>query len=136
SRASIAGYPTDPDVTLFRRVVRETGCAIIGLTDDLAPADRRLYAVRGVSGSVESIPLIACSILSKKLAEGLDGLVMDVKAGSGAFLPDPALTRDLATTIVAIATGAGLPTTALITDMNAVLGRAAGNALEIGEAVD
>jgi thymidine phosphorylase len=120
----------------FRRVVREAGCAIIGQTDDLAPADRRLYAIRDVTGTVESIALIAASILSKKLAEGLDGLVMDVKTGSGAFLPDHAMSCALAESIVAIATGAGVPTVALLTDMDAVLGRSVGNALEVVEAVD
>jgi thymidine phosphorylase len=134
--SAIPGYRTDPDMATFRRVVREAGCAIIGQTDDLAPADRRLYAIRDVTGTVESIALIAASILSKKLAEGLDGLVMDVKTGSGAFLPDPAMACALAESIVAIATGAGVPTVALLTDMDAVLGRAVGNALEVAEAVD
>jgi len=94
--SAIPGYRIDPDIVTFRRVVREAGCAIIGQTDDLAPADRRLYAIRDVTGTVESIALIAASILSKKLAEGLDGLVMDVKTGSGAFLPDPVMSRALA----------------------------------------
>ena len=134
--SAIPGYRTDPDIATFRRVVREAGCAIIGQTDDLAPADRRLYAIRDVTATVESIALIAASILSKKLAEGLDGLVMDVKTGSGAFMSDPAKARTLATSIVAIATGAGVPTVALLTDMDAVLGRSVGNALEVAEAVD
>jgi len=133
--ASIPGYRTDPDVERFRRVVREVGCAIIGQTDDLAPADRRLYAVRDVTATVESIPLITASILSKKLAEGLDGLVMDVKTGSGAFAASDAMARELAHSIVAVANGAGLPTTALITDMGQVLGRGVGNALEVAETV-
>src|SRR6266700_978352 len=120
--SAIPGYRVDPDMATFRRVVREAGCAIIGQTDDLAPADRRLYAIRDVTATVESIALIAASILSKKLAEGLDGLVMDVKTGSGAFLPDPAMACALAQSIVAIATGAGVPTVALLTDMDAVLG--------------
>jgi thymidine phosphorylase len=134
--ASIPGYRTDPDISLFRRVVREVGCAIIGQTDDLAPADRRLYAIRDVTATVESIPLIAASILSKKLAAGLDGLVMDVKTGSGAFMSDPARARELAETIVTIAAGAGLKASALMSDMDQVLGRTAGNALEVAEAVD
>jgi thymidine phosphorylase len=134
--ASIPGYRTSPDISLFRRVVREVGCAIIGQTDDLAPADRRLYAIRDVTATVESIPLIAASILSKKLAAGLDGLVMDVKTGSGAFMSDPARARELAETIVTIAGGADLKASALITDMDQVLGRTAGNALEVAEAVD
>jgi thymidine phosphorylase len=133
--SAIPGYRTDPDIATFRRVVREVGCAIIGQTDDLAPADRRLYAIRDVTATVESIPLIAASILSKKLAAGLGGLVMDVKTGSGAFLADPAMSRALAESIVSIASGAGLPTLALITDMNCVLGRTVGNALEVAEAV-
>src|ERR1043165_1250307 len=118
---SIPGYNTNPDIPTFQRVVREVGCAIIGQTDDLAPADRRLYAIRDVTGTVESIPLLASSILSKKLAEGLDGLVMDVKTGSGAFLSRPAESRALAEAVVGIATGAGVPTVALLSDMDAVL---------------
>jgi thymidine phosphorylase len=132
---AIPGYNTNPDIATFQRVVREVGCAIIGQTDDLAPADRRLYAVRDVTGTVESVPLLASSILSKKLAEGLDGLGMDVKTGSGAFLSDPAMSRKLAEAIVSIATDAGVPTIALVTDMDAVLGHAVGNAVEVAEAV-
>lgn len=134
--AAIPGYRTNPDIATFRRVVRNAGCAIIGQTDELAPADRRFYAVRDVTATVESIPLIAASILSKKLAAGLQGLVMDVKTGSGAFLADADDARDLAETIVAIAAGAGLPATALLTDMDEVLGHAAGNAVEVAEAID
>lgn len=134
--SAISGYDTQPDITSFRRVVREVGCAVIGQTDDLAPADRRLYATRDVTGSVESIPLIVSSILSKKIAEGLDGLVMDVKCGSGAFCDTEAMARDLARSLVAVANQAGLPTVALITDMDRVLGRNVGNALEVVEAVD
>jgi thymidine phosphorylase len=133
--AAIPGYRTDPDPGTLRRVVREVGCAIIGQTDDLAPADRRLYAIRDVTATVESIPLITASILSKKLAEGLDGLVMDVKTGGGAFAASEAMACELAQSIVAVAGGAGLPTTALITDMDQVLGRHVGNALEVAEAV-
>jgi thymidine phosphorylase len=133
--SAISGYETQPDIATFRRVVREVGCAIIGQTDDLAPADRRLYAVRDVTASVESIPLIVSSILSKKIAAGLGGLVMDVKCGSGAFCDTEAMARDLAQSLVAVANRAGLPTVALITDMDRVLGRQVGNALEVGETV-
>ncbi|MDP2330925.1 MAG: thymidine phosphorylase [Reyranella sp.] len=133
--SSISGYETQPDIATFRRVVREVGCAVIGQTDDLAPADRRLYAVRDVTGSVESIPLLVSSILSKKIAEGLDGLVMDVKCGSGAFCDTEEMARDLAQSLVVVANQAGLPTIALITDMDRVLGRDVGNALEVMETV-
>jgi thymidine phosphorylase len=134
--SAISGYDTQPDIATFRRVVRDVGCAVIGQTDDLAPADRRLYATRDVTGSVESIPLIVSSILSKKIAEGLDGLVMDVKCGSGAFCDTEPMAQDLARSLVAVANQAGLPTVALITDMDRVLGRNVGNALEVIEAVD
>ncbi len=133
---SIPGYVTAPDLDLLRKAVKTAGCAIIGQTPDLAPADRRLYAIRDVTGTVESIPLITASILSKKLAAGLNGLVMDVKTGTGAFAASLDMARDLARSIVAVANGAGLPTRALITDMNQVLGRSAGNALEVQECVD
>ena len=133
--SAISGYETQPDIATFRRVVREVGCAIIGQTDDLAPADRRLYAVRDVTSTIESIPLIVSSILSKKVAAGLEGLVMDVKCGSGAFCDTVAMARDLAQSLVAVANRAGLPTVALITDMDRVLGRDVGNALEVAEAV-
>ncbi len=132
---AIPGYTTAPDVERFRRTVKDTGCAIIGQTADLAPADKRLYAIRDVTATVESIPLITASILSKKLAAGLEGLVMDVKTGNGAFAATAEEARALAESIVAVAGGAGLPTTALITDMNQPLGSAAGNALEVGESV-
>jgi thymidine phosphorylase len=108
---------------------------VIGQTDDLAPADRRLYGVRDVTGTVESIPLIVSSILSKKIAAGLDGLVMDVKCGSGAFCDTEAMARELAQNLVSVANDAGLSTTALITDMDRVLGREVGNALEVMETV-
>ena len=130
-----AGYTTAPDNALFRRVVREVGCAVIGQTSDLAPADRRLYAIRDVTATVESIPLITSSILSKKLAAGLAGLVMDVKAGSGAFMRTVDDARSLAESVVAVANGAGCRTTALLTDMNEVLGTTAGNAVEVREAI-
>ena len=133
--SAISGYQTQPDIATFRRIVREVGCAVIGQTDELAPADRRLYAVRDVTGSVESIPLLVSSILSKKVAEGLDGLVMDVKCGSGAFCDTEEMARDLAQSLVAVANQAGLPTIALVTDMDRVLGREVGNALEVMETV-
>ena len=133
---SIPGYVSQPDLALFKRVVKETGCAIIGQTADLAPADRRLYAIRDVTATVESVPLITASILSKKLAAGLQGLVMDVKTGSGAFMPTLNAARELATSIVTVATDAGLPTVSLITDMNEPLASAAGNAVEVMNAVD
>jgi thymidine phosphorylase len=131
----IPGYRVDPDSDTFRRVVKQEGCAIIGQTADLAPADRRLYAVRDVTASVESIPLIAASILSKKLAAGLEGLAMDVKTGSGAFMDDPAKGRMLAKTLVGIGHGASLAVTALLTDMDEVLGESVGHAVEMDEAV-
>ena len=134
--SAISGYETQPDIATFRKVVREVGCAVIGQTDDLAPADRRLYATRDVTATVESIPLIVSSILSKKVAAGLDGLVMDVKCGSGAFCDTEAMARDLAESLVAVANQAGLPTLALITDMDRVLGRNVGNAVEVVEAVE
>ncbi|MBU6297792.1 MAG: thymidine phosphorylase [Alphaproteobacteria bacterium] len=133
---AVPGYRATPDLDTLRRVVRDVGCAIIGQTSDLAPADQRFYAIRDVTGTVESIPLICASILSKKLAAGLNGLVMDVKVGSGAFMPDLKSARDLAESIVRIASTSELPTTALTTDMDEVLGQTVGNALEVGEAVD
>ena len=133
---SIPGYDATPDILRFQQVVAETGCAIIGQTADLAPADRRLYAVRDVTATVGSVPLITASILSKKLAAGLDGLVMDVKVGNGAFADTLQKADDLAESIVSVAEGAGLPTTALVTDMNQPLGRSAGNALEVAECVE
>jgi thymidine phosphorylase len=132
---AIPGYTTAPSRPMFEQVVRQCGCAIIGQTDDLAPADRRLYAIRDTTATVESVPLITASILSKKLAAGLQGLVMDVKCGNGAFADTLAMAQELANSIVTVAEGAGLKTTALITDMNQVLGRNAGNALEMQEAI-
>ena len=133
---SIEGYASQPDLALFKRVVKEAGCAIIGQTAELAPADRRLYAIRDVTATVESVALITASILSKKLAAGLQGLVMDVKTGSGAFMPTLNGARELASSIAAVATDAGLPTISLITDMNEPLASAAGNAVEVRNAVD
>ena len=133
---AIPGYDVAPSPERLRAVVASAGCAIVGQTARLAPADRRLYAIRDATGTVESLPLIVASILSKKLAAGLDALVMDVKAGSGAFLPDLDRTRELARAIVEVARGNGMPTTAVLTDMNQVLGRTAGNAVEVRESID
>jgi thymidine phosphorylase len=132
---SIPGYDTAPDLERLRAAVRTAGCAIIGQTAELAPADRRLYAIRDVTATVESAPLIVASILSKKLAAGLDALVMDVKVGSGAFLPSLDAARDLARNLVEVANEAGLPCRALLTDMDQCLGHSAGNALEVHEAI-
>ncbi|AWN34524.1 thymidine phosphorylase [Methylobacterium radiodurans] len=134
--ASIPGYDAVPGLARFQAVVRTVGCAIIGQTAELAPADRRLYAIRDVTGTVESLDLITASILSKKLAAGLDGLVMDVKVGSGAFMTGLPEARALGQSIVAVATGAGLRTVALVTDMDAPLASAAGNAVEVAYALD
>jgi thymidine phosphorylase len=133
---SIPGYVATPDLDRLRAVVTEVGCAIAGQTGDLAPADRRLYAIRDATGTVESIPLLVSSILSKKLAAGLDALVMDVKAGSGAFMETIEDACELAAAIVETARGNALPCRALVTDMDRVLGRTAGNALEVREAID
>jgi thymidine phosphorylase len=132
---AIPGYATQPDAATFRRVVAEVGCAIIGQTAGIAPADRRLYAIRDVTGTVESIDLITASILSKKLAAGLGALVLDVKTGTGAFMARLGDARALAQSLVDVANGAGCPTRALITDMNEPLASAAGNALEMANAV-
>ncbi len=131
---SIPGYTTAPGPALFRKTVAEAGCAIIGQTAELAPADKRFYGIRDVTATVESVPLITASILSKKLAAGLDALVMDVKTGTGAFAAEISMAQELARSIATVASGAGTPTTALITDMNQVLGRDVGNALEVAEA--
>ncbi len=133
---SVPGYTTQPDNALFRRTVEAAGCAIIGQTADLAPADKTLYAIRDVTATVESVPLITASILSKKLAAGLDGLVLDVKAGSGAFMPTLEKSQELADSLVAVANGAGLKASALITDMDQPLARSAGNAVEVREAIE
>lgn len=133
---SVPGYRATPSMAEFRRVVAKVGCAIIGQTADLAPADKRLYAVRDVTATVESIPLITASILSKKLAAGLDALVMDVKVGNGAFMARPRDARALAESITDVASGAGTPTTALVTDMGQPLASTAGNALEVAYAID
>jgi thymidine phosphorylase len=133
---SVPGYKTQPDMALFRKAVRDAGCAIIGQTADLAPADKRIYAIRDVTATVESVPLITGSILSKKLAAGLQGLVLDVTTGNGAFMSDIEQARTLAKSMVSVANGAGMRTTALITDMNEPRASAAGNAVEVQNAVD
>ncbi|ACR67792.1 thymidine phosphorylase [Edwardsiella ictaluri] len=132
---SIPGFDIFPDDSRFRSIIADIGVAIIGQTSSLAPADKRFYATRDITATVDSIPLITASILAKKLAEGLDALVMDVKVGSGAFMPTFELSEALAQAIVGVANGAGCRTTALLTDMNQVLASSAGNALEVREAV-
>jgi thymidine phosphorylase len=133
---SIPGYVSQPDLALFRKAVIESGAAIIGQTADLAPADRRLYGIRDVTATVESVPLITASILSKKLAAGLKSLVLDVKVGNGAFMEKSRDATALATSLVEVANGAGLKASALITGMNEPLASAAGNAVEVQNAVD
>lgn len=133
--AAIPGYDTSPDLATLTRVVRETGVAIIGQTAELTPADRRFYAIRDLTATVESIPLIVSSILSKKLAEGLGALVMDVKTGSGSVMGEIERARELSGAIARVAAGTGTPVTALISDMNQVLANNAGNALELREAI-
>ena len=131
----IPGYQSMPDFALFRKVVKSVGCAVIGQTNELAPADKRFYAIRDVTSTVESVPLITASILAKKIAAGLDGLVMDVKVGSGAFMPTVERATELAKSIMGTAAQAGLKTHAILTNMNEVLGDTAGNAVEIVESV-
>jgi thymidine phosphorylase len=133
---SIPGYLITPDAALFRKVVKEAGCAIIGQTGALAPADGKLYAVRDVTATVDSIPLITASILSKKLAAGLETLVLDVKVGNGAFMASREDAERLATSLVEVANGAGVKTSALFTDMNQPLADAVGNAVEIRNCLD
>ena len=133
---AIPGYNTQADNTLFRQTVKQVGCAIIGQTGNLAPADKKIYAIRDVCGTVESIPLITASILSKKLAAGLQYLIMDLKCGNGAFMQNFADAQALAKSIIEVANGAGTKTTALITDMNQILGKTAGNAVEIKEVLE
>jgi thymidine phosphorylase len=132
---ALPGYTVDPPRERLHRALREAGCAIVGAGADLAPADRRLYALRDVTATVESLPLIVASILSKKRAAGLQALVMDVKFGSGAFMPEHGRAAELAAALVDVAAAAGLPTRALLSDMDQVLGANAGNALEVAEAL-
>lgn len=133
---SIPGYATQPANALFRKAVRKAGCAIIGQTGHLAPADKRFYSIRDVTATVASVPLITASMLSKKLAAGLDALVLDVKSGNGAFMRKPREASALAKSLVEVANGAGLKASALITDMNEPLADAAGNAVEVVNAVE
>ena len=133
---AIPGFRTDQPVDRFREIVASCGVAMVGQTAELAPADRRIYALRDVTGTVESIPLITASILSKKLAEGADALVLDVKVGDGAFMKTAEEARTLARALVAAALAYGKPLTALLTRMDRPLGRAAGNALETIEALE
>ena len=133
---AIPGYTVQPTLPVLRRVVRDAGVAIVGAGRDIAPADRRIYAVRDLTATVDSVPLITASILSKKLAAGLRALVLDVKFGNGAFMRDRAEAQALARSLVDTGCGAGLPTIALLTDMNQPLASAAGNALEVRVAID
>ena len=133
---SIPGWRADLSTRQIRDQLERVGAVICAAGADLAPADRKLYALRDVTGTVESVPLIASSIMSKKIAEGTDALVLDVKVGSGAFLPDEALARQLAETMVSLGVDAGVRTTALLTDMDNPLGRTAGNALEVAESLE
>jgi pyrimidine-nucleoside phosphorylase len=132
---SIPGFRTALTLREAKDQVERLGCAMLGQTPEIAPADKRLYALRDVTGTVESIPLISASIMSKKLAEGLNGLVLDVKTGSGAFLPEPARAIELAQTMIGLGRVRGCPTVALLTAMDRPLGRSCGNALEVEEAI-
>ena len=133
---SIPGYSGTPDNTKFRSLVKEVGCAIIGQTSKLAPADQRFYATRDVTATVESIDLITASILSKKLASGLDALVMDIKTGNGAFAANYSMAQELAQSIANVSSKSGVPTSCLITDMSQVLGHSVGNAIEVKECIN
>ena len=132
---SIKGFDIFPSPQKMQELVKQIGCVIVGQTGNLAPADRKIYATRDVTATVENLSLITASILSKKLAEGLTSLVMDVKVGNGAFMPTYELSKQLAQSIAAVATLSGCQTTALLTDMNEVLASSAGNAVEVREAV-
>ena len=133
---SIPGYNTKPNIDIFYKVVKEVGCAIIGQTSNLAPADKKLYSIRDIVGTVESIPLITSSILSKKIASGLKSLVLDVKVGNGSFNYNNEIARDLANSLVSVAKSAGLSCEAILTDMNQVLGWNAGHTLEVSESIE
>ncbi len=133
---AIPGYSTVPTNALFRQTVKDVGCAIIGQTGDLAPADKKIYAIRSATATVENISLITASILSKKLAAGLQGLVLDIKCGNGAFMADYKAAKKLADSLVEVANGAGVKTSGLISDMNEPLASAAGNGLEMINAIN
>jgi len=133
---AIPGFSVRLSLDEMLRALETTGCAMIGQTEQIAPADKKLYALRDVTGTIESIPLISASIMSKKIAEGIDALVLDVKTGSGAFMKTEADSRRLAESLVAIGNASGVKTQAIITDMDAPLGRAVGNALEVIECID
>ncbi len=134
--SAIPGYNVNADNALFRSTVKDIGCAIIGQTGALAPADKVMYAIRSATASVSSLPLITASILSKKLAEGLDGLVLDIKCGSGAFMDNFDDAKALAKSLIEVANGAGVKTSGLITDMNEPLASAAGNAVEVRNVIN
>ena len=133
---AIPGFRVGLSIAEYRRQLKKIGLALIGQTAELAPADRKLYALRDVTATVECIPLICASILSKKLAEGIDVLVLDVKFGRGAFMKDKARARELAVVITTVARAMGKPTTAVMTAMEEPLGHAVGNALEVAESLE
>ena len=133
---SIPGYNTQPDIETFKQVVKNVGCAIIGQTPSLAPADKKLYSIRDIVGTVESLPLITSSILSKKIASGLNSLVLDVKVGNGSFNKTEKIARSLANSLVSVAQNAGIKCEAILTDMNQILGHSAGHALEVKESIE
>ena len=133
---AIPGYNTQPTIEIFKKVVKEVGCAIIGQTPNLAPADKKLYSIRDIVGTVESIPLIASSIMSKKIASGIKNLVIDIKVGNGSFNPTEEIANNLASSLISIAKISGLKCSAVLTDMNQVLGFNAGHSLEIIESIE